>query len=275
MRRVTLVSWPESHSCRVRLLGRGLPLRPLSSPAGSVDIGRVQIFQYDICPFCNKIKALLDLQRVKHEAIEVNPLTKSEIKSWSAGYRKVPIAMIDGEQVNDSPVIASMLFDRMKEAGIVSDDFCSPEALKWAEWSDSKLAVLLFPNITRSFGESYQAFSYVHAVQSFSLADKWSNQLIGSLFMWLAQGKIKKKYGIDDERAAVLESLRHWIKEGVGEGPFAGGSEPNFADCCVFGCLKAIDRTSTFQELQDEGSIQPWFSRMKVLVDPGNACVRR
>jgi hypothetical protein len=32
---------------------------------------------------------------------------------------------------------------------------------RWAEWADKQLAVLLFPNITRSFDEAYQAFSYV------------------------------------------------------------------------------------------------------------------
>jgi hypothetical protein len=36
--------------------------------------------------------------------IEVNPLSKEEIK-FSPSYRKVPIAMLDGEQINDSVVI--------------------------------------------------------------------------------------------------------------------------------------------------------------------------
>ncbi len=30
--------------------------------------------------------------------------------------------------------------------------------MEWATWSDTKLAVLLFPNITRSWSEAYQAF---------------------------------------------------------------------------------------------------------------------
>jgi hypothetical protein len=41
------------------------------------------------------------------------------------------------------------------------DAFYSSDARKWAEWADKQLAVLLFPNITRTFAESYQAFSYV------------------------------------------------------------------------------------------------------------------
>ena len=56
------------------------PLSTAAAAAGTV--GSVQIYQYEICPFCNKVKALLDLHRVPYETIEVNPLTKSETKGW-------------------------------------------------------------------------------------------------------------------------------------------------------------------------------------------------
>jgi hypothetical protein len=31
--------------------------------------------------------------------------------------------------------------------------------------------------------------------------------------MWLAQGKLKKKYNIDDERAALFTAIEAWNKE--------------------------------------------------------------
>ena len=51
--------------------------------------------------------------------------------------------------------------------------------------------------------------------------------------MWAAQGKIKKKYDIDDERAALSTALAKWTAE-IGAGPFAGGAEPNIADVAVY-----------------------------------------
>lgn len=283
------------------------PLTTAAATAGSV--GSVHIYQYEvkrprasvlcclcfvcnlarrvtpsraprqICPFCNKLKALLDLHRVPYETTDVNALTKRETKAWSGGYRKVPIAMLGGEQVNDSPVISTTLMDNIGAAGVVDAkqlaEFRSPKALEWAKWSDEKFAVLLFPNITRSFGESYQAFGYVMDVPHFSFVDKWSNQFIGSFFMWLAQGKIKKKYAIDDERMALQGGIDHWLSEGVGKGPFAGGQVPNFADVCVFGCLKAIDRTDAFREIMANTAIQPWYERMESAVQPGNSCTSR
>jgi len=255
-------------------------LKPLTTAAASAtSVGSVQLFQYDICPFCNKLKALLDLHRVPYDTTEVNPLTKSEIKSWSGGYKKVPIAMLGGEQVNDSPVIAQELIQRIAAAGVLTPeqvaDFNSPKAKEWAKWSDEKFAVLLFPNITRSFGEAYETFGYVMSVPHFSYVDKWSNQFVGAFFMWLAQGKIKKKYGIDDERAAVIAGVEHWLHEGVGQATFAGGDKPNLADVCVFGCLKAIDRTAAFQEIMRETAIAPWYERMREAVQPGQSCTVR
>ena len=84
-----------------------------------------------------------------------------------------------------------------------------------------------------NFSESYQAFSYVHAVPTFSLYDKFMNQNVGAFAMWAAQGKIKKKYDIDDERAALSTALAKWTAE-IGAGPFAGGAEPNIADVAVY-----------------------------------------
>jgi len=98
----------------------------------------------------------------------------------------------EAEQVNDSVVIAERLLDAIDSAKLTnvrkSKDFRSTKAMEWSTWSDSKLAVLLFPNITRSYSEAYEAFGYVQAVPHFSLVDKISNQVVGSLAMWLVSG---------------------------------------------------------------------------------------
>jgi microsomal prostaglandin-E synthase 2 len=37
-----------------------------------------------------------------------------------------------------------------------------------------------------------------------------ANQWLGATAMWLAQGKIKKKYNITDERKALHECVERW-----------------------------------------------------------------
>ncbi|RVW42480.1 Prostaglandin E synthase 2 [Vitis vinifera] len=60
----------------------------------------VVLYQYEACPFCNKVKAFLDYYDIGYKVVEVNPINKKEIK-WSE-YKKVPILTVDGEQMVDS-----------------------------------------------------------------------------------------------------------------------------------------------------------------------------
>ena len=60
-----------------------------------------------------------------------------------------------------------------------------------------------------------------------------------------------------------MDGINKWVTEGVGDGPYAGGQAPNFADVCVFGCLKAIDRTKAWQEIMADTQIAPWCARMR------------
>jgi len=49
---------------------------------------------------------------------------------------------------------------------------------------------------------------------------------------------------------------------------FVGGSEPNLADLNVYGILTAIQGSEAFQDLMTNTKIQPWFDRMKNLIEP-------
>ena len=70
------------------------------SSSSSEGPGEVTLYQYAVCPFCNKVRATLDFYNVPYRIVEVNPLIKGEIK-WSK-YKKVPIVTLDGEQHNNS-----------------------------------------------------------------------------------------------------------------------------------------------------------------------------
>lgn len=50
--------------------------------------------------FAHIIQAFLDFHDIPYKIVEVNPLNKKEIK-WS-DYKKVPILVVDGEQLVDS-----------------------------------------------------------------------------------------------------------------------------------------------------------------------------
>ena len=49
---------------------------------------------------------------------------------------------------------------------------------------------------------------------------------LGPVAMWAAQGKIKKKYGIEDEREALFDALNVWLNEIGDDSTFHGGNQP-------------------------------------------------
>jgi glutathione S-transferase len=58
----------------------------------------------------------------------------------------------------------------------------------------------------------------------------------------------------------------------VGKRDFLGGKAPSLADLQVFGVLRAISATDTFQVVINETDILPWWTRMVTQVAE-SACV--
>ena len=224
------------------------------------------LYQYKICPFCNGLKAFMDYFNLPYRCVEVNPTSKEEIKTWSPDYKKVPIVTIDGRQVNDSLTIIDDLVQMLVKNGTItaseSERFTGDSAKKWTDWSGKTLAVLLFPNITRNFSESWQAFAYVNDVPHFDTKAKLMNRYLGPVAMWAAQGKIKKKYNIDDEREELYNALKVWTDE-IGEAEFHGGTKPALADLYAFGTIRALDGLDTHTDiLADDGPLKSWYESM-------------
>lgn len=101
----------------------------------------VVLYQYEPCPYCCKVKAVLDYLRIPYEVVEVNPLTKKETKAFT-DYRKVPVCKINGEVVVDSSAIISRLRELVVDVQIDSDSaggVSREEEDKWRQWVDQKL----------------------------------------------------------------------------------------------------------------------------------------
>mmetsp|Transcript_28574 Transcript_28574/g.42234 ORF Transcript_28574/g.42234 Transcript_28574/m.42234 type:complete len:274 (+) Transcript_28574:41-862(+) len=246
----------------------------------SSSVPDVTLYQYHICPFCHKAKAVMGYADIQpNQLIEVNPLTKAELKGLSDDYHKVPIAVIDGVQVNGSGnIIKALLANEAVKETILSkssslgswEDFDSASSSNsWEEFANEDLGSILYPNICSSLGDSYNAFGYVHRVESFSTVQKFSIQAIGSLAMYFAASRIKAKRGIDDERAALQTALQKWQEEALSNGSkifSSGKNDPNLNDLLVYGTLRSVEGLSIHTEVlnQSENSIlNDWYLRVK------------
>ncbi|KAG7021654.1 Prostaglandin E synthase 2, partial [Cucurbita argyrosperma subsp. argyrosperma] len=95
----------------------------------------------------------LDYYDVPYKVVEVNPFSKKEIKWWSE-YKKVPILVVDGEQLVDSSAIIDQLSHKAlldKNASSVSED---DEETKWRRWVDNHLVHVLFIISMKSLASS-------------------------------------------------------------------------------------------------------------------------
>jgi len=234
---------------------RGLGLR--AARCQSYVAPSVQLYQYEICPFCCKVKAFLDWQKMPYRTVEVNPLSKKELK-FSEGYKKVPVALIEGQQVNDSTDILASLAAQSGQAGpALRAAMAEPETCRWLQWVDKELAVLIFPNATRTLGDSWEAFKYVREVPTFDVGTKMVSHAGGSVAMWIAHSKLKKKYNISDEKKQLMEAIQLWV-DAVGDGPFLKGQALSLADVAVYGVVSSIRGLEAYTDLM---AASPAFAR--------------
>lgn len=171
--------------------------------SSSSSLPDVTLYQYHICPFCHKTKALMGYAGIVPTVVEVNPLNKAELPKGTE-YKKVPIAVIDGTQVNGSDEIVKALLENstvqetiMSKSASLNDwnDFLGDEESWATTFANDDLAALLYPNICSTLSDSFTAFGYVRDVESFSTIQKLSIRGIGSLAMYMAASRIKGTCG--------------------------------------------------------------------------------
>ncbi len=241
----------------------------------------IVLYQYEACPFCCKVKAFLDFHRLPYRVVEVNPLTKAELKGWSE-FKKVPVVVLDGgEALADSSAIISRLAAELRAAdaatargawrrrgAAANAADAGAEEARWRRWADERFVRVVTVNIYRSAREAWQAFDYIAGAGNFGRFEREAARVAGFAAMYAMQGRLKKKYGVEgDERAALRAAAGEWAAA-LGGRPFLGGGAPNLADLAVFGVARAVVGTDTFHDLQHATEMAPWYERMVAAVGP-------
>jgi len=277
------------------------------------------------------VKAFLDYAKIDYNTVEVNPLTRRELKSVSKDYTKVPVALVDNQQINGSDEIVNQLLThpaveeylRMNKWetpeelldytqkyhqvrrleveknsaklgvkvdeddeittdhwGNTGDDressssssimllppevrFRSNSSLIWYDWADRTLAVLLYPNICSTLGDSYRSFGYVDRVDSFNMLQKVMIKNIGAVAMYFAASRTKKKHQIVDEAEELHRALLQWETQGLKY--FDSNSSimtpPTMGELSVYGVLRSIQDFPIFDEFV-KGKNLEWYTAL-------------
>eukprot|EP00818_Percolomonas_sp_WS_P007713 CAMPEP_0117440810 /NCGR_PEP_ID=MMETSP0759-20121206/3288_1 /TAXON_ID=63605 /ORGANISM="Percolomonas cosmopolitus, Strain WS" /LENGTH=372 /DNA_ID=CAMNT_0005232599 /DNA_START=122 /DNA_END=1240 /DNA_ORIENTATION=+ len=243
---------PTNESCQ--------QLQKALSHVKSVTELDVTLFQYQVCPFCCKTRAFLDKHKIPYKMVEVHPMGKAELK-WSQ-YKKVPVVIINGVQLNDSSVIITSLsqfLDNLNGENKPVDE----NEVKWRQWVDDRFVRVIPPNIYRTFEEAKASFEYITDRGEFSYFQQKYGLYAGALAMWGVSKRLSKKYNITDERATLYDCAREWC-DAIPKGqPFLGGNEPNLADLAVYGILSSIEGLRAFNDMCENTEIGTFYYRMK------------
>jgi glutaredoxin len=89
-------SFTDTHDCVVCYLSVMICLFyifQIRVPTDSTGL-KLTLYQFQTCPFCCKLRSVLDYYGFSYDVIEVNSVTKKQIK-WS-DYKKVPILVCEG-----------------------------------------------------------------------------------------------------------------------------------------------------------------------------------
>jgi len=233
------------------------------------DIKSVVIYQYEVCPFCNKVRAFFDYNKIPYEMIEVNPIFKKELSQYS--YKKVPQVIVNGEirLLESSQIIsdfAALL--PIKKPAPTSKELEEEE--KWREWTDDKLVHLLPPNIYRNPSEAIEAFSYIADHGNFSWYNRLISKYLGAAAMYFVSKRLRKRHNIEEgeERVELIRAVNEWL-DAVDKhsGPFLGGNTPNIADLSVYGVLHSIEGLKTFHDVLKYTNAGVWYYSVRICID--------
>ena len=236
--------------------------------------------------------------QIPYRTVEVSPLTKKEL-NWGE-HRKVPVAVLDGDILQDSSLIISRLQAEIEAEQSSSQQQTQPAASSkssswkpwssrskadsadaqseatastsqssqheeeayWRQWVDQRLVKVITVNIYGTAKEAFQTFDYISATGNFNWFEAESARVAGAVMMWGISNKLKKKYGIEGNlREELYTSANQWV-DALGDRRFMGGSEPNMADLAVFGVVKSVTGTDTFMDLMHNTSISKWYEHM-------------
>ncbi|CBZ56153.1 putative glutaredoxin domain containing protein [Neospora caninum Liverpool] len=228
------------------------------------DASVATLFQFTVCPYCTATRTVFDFFSLPYEAVEVHPFSKKELLDarLDQNYKKVPIALLDGQQVNDSREIIRRVCElckytpRAAEGETAVSGKLSDREQRDIDWAYTHLTPIFPACLYSTLLSSWKAFSSISALSNFSPLERLSVRIGGPLVMFAVTRMKKKKLGITDPAQALESACSEWMQRvqnaGGQSGPFHGGQEPDMADVVVYGLCQALRSAEALQAVRQK-----------------------
>ena len=225
------------------------------------------LYQFELCPYCHKVKAGLDLKGIPYNKVEVNPISKQELKPLGetpTGRKKVPVLQHQDSVVRDSTEILKWL-DQTHPDGVQllpnnKDELALAETID--TWVNEDLTHILPTVLYGTWGESIKAAKLTAETSNFSRIDNIKVSLFGSVVMKLIAKRILKKRGEGKTGAELLKGELDKLDAWLGDKPFLGGDKPNLGDASTHGALTCVKEFPAFHFIESRPRINAWYQRV-------------
>lgn len=223
------------------------------------------LYQFELCPYCHKVKAGLDLKGVAYRKVEVNPMNKKELPALPEDApKKVPVLELDGEMVFDSTDILTFLDDKRPTTTpfLPADPAAAEQAKTIEQWVDDELTFSMPTVIYGTWGEATKAAQVTARTSNFGFMQNIAVRAGGSLIMHQVAKRILKKRNKTDGRKWMDENLDQ-IEAWLGDKPFLVGDEPTLADAAVHGALTCVQEFPVFASVRSREKLAAWYDRVE------------
>ena len=230
------------------------------------------LYQFELCPFCHKVRAGLELKGLPYRKVEVNPMTKKELPALPADApRKVPVLRSGNDILTDSTAILAYLDDLPGKVGFrPSDDAARKRATEIEEWVDSELIYALPTVIYGTWGEALEAAQVTARSSNFGWVQNIGVRVGGSLIMHQVSKRLLKKRGKTDAHRWVRESIDHF-EQWLGDAAFVTGPELSVADVAMHGALSCVRSFPVYAEIMRRAKVAAWFERVQAMREANRA----
>lgn len=229
----------------------------------------VTLYQFELCPFCHKVKAFLEVKGIAYRTVEVNPMTKAELPPLpEESPRKVPVIECDGDVVYDSTTIMDYLDAHFREEPRLTPakEEDRKRSVEIEAWVDDEFAMALPTVIYGTWGESLKAAQVTARTSNFGFFHNVGVRAGGPLIMHQVSKRILKRHGKTDGHAWVAEALDRF-ERWLGDADFVAGDAVSIADVGMQGAISCVEAFPVFAEIMKRPRMKAWYQRVQALRD--------
>ncbi|DAC61107.1 MAG TPA: glutathione S-transferase [Candidatus Poseidoniales archaeon] len=229
--------------------------------AQSEDAIRPKLHVLFTCPFCWKVRGLIEHLGLDVDYISVNGMRIKKDVAFAGDWGKVPVFTDEsGEYFVDSTPLLKHI-DAVYNDSKMANMGDSERQAKWLEWADTKMSKATVPILYGTLGSALKTTTRISKIEKFGFFSRRLYAWAGFPIMWgiIARKRVKK----DGRKPKQLwhDLLTEFTDAHEGSA-FFGGDTPDLVDFAAFGYMRSISPFPQFSLLEDHQAGMAWYNRM-------------